>query len=126
MRILLVDDSPGSLKLLETVIKKSRPQCYIFTASNGEEALKQLGLKKIDLVISDYRMPILGGDGLAGAMKRHHPTINLGFVTGMRSEEVDESLNELNPVFVLHKPFTAIDINNALLLVENSKSEKSF
>ena len=58
-RILCVDDEPEILKFLEAVLV---PNGYeVVKAEDGEEALEKLKGERIDLVLSDVRMPKLDG-----------------------------------------------------------------
>jgi two-component system cell cycle response regulator len=58
-RILVVDDDPTSLKLLDLVLNKEGYQ--VMTASNGLEALRKARLESPDLLILDVMLP--GFDG---------------------------------------------------------------
>jgi two-component system alkaline phosphatase synthesis response regulator PhoP len=58
-RILLVDDEPDILEIVSYNLKNEGYQVY--TAQNGEEALKKALKKKPDLVILDVMMPVMDG-----------------------------------------------------------------
>jgi two-component system cell cycle response regulator len=58
-RILIVDDDPTSLKLLDLILNKEGYQ--VMTASNGLEALRKARLESPDLLILDVMLP--GFDG---------------------------------------------------------------
>lgn len=60
--ILIVDDEYASLEVLALLMAGEGFQ--IFTASNGEEALAQLGQVQVSLVITDYKMPKMDGSEL--------------------------------------------------------------
>jgi len=60
MNILIVDDDPSTLQLLEKDLKKS--DHTIFLAQDGKEAWSKLQSAPYDLVLSDWMMP--GMDGL--------------------------------------------------------------
>jgi two-component system alkaline phosphatase synthesis response regulator PhoP len=57
--ILLVDDEPDILEIVGYNLKNEGYQ--VFTAQNGEEALKKAKKKKPDLVIIDVMMPVMDG-----------------------------------------------------------------
>lgn len=59
--MLVVDDKAGQRELLEAVFQDRGYQ--VTKASNGDEAIKLLGEKSFDIVITDFKMP--GKDGLA-------------------------------------------------------------
>ncbi|MCR4304120.1 MAG: sigma-54 dependent transcriptional regulator [Gallionella sp.] len=58
--VLLVDDEPDILELLELALRKMGLE--VDKAGNMQEALKKLAARRYDLCLTDMRMP--GGDGL--------------------------------------------------------------
>ena len=62
LRVLVVDDSPVSRKLLEHALS-SEPYPLLF-AKNGEEALRLFSMHKPELVITDWMLPDLSGPEL--------------------------------------------------------------
>ena len=57
--VLIVDDEPGICTELELFLSKNGYK--VTSASNGKEALSIYKKLKPDLVISDYRMPVMNG-----------------------------------------------------------------
>jgi CheY-like chemotaxis protein len=60
--ILVVDDEPDLREIFSAWL--DRKGCTVLTASNGVEALSILEARKIDVLLSDIRMPIMGGVAL--------------------------------------------------------------
>ncbi len=60
--VLIVDDEPDVLDTLKDLVEQSLPGTQVLTASNGREGLEILDAERVDLVMSDFRMP--GMDGL--------------------------------------------------------------
>lgn len=58
-KILLVDDEPDILEIVSYNLKNEGYQVY--TAENGEEAVKKAKKKKPDLIILDVMMPVMDG-----------------------------------------------------------------
>ncbi|MEO7092270.1 MAG: response regulator, partial [Polyangiales bacterium] len=59
MRLLLVDDDPRNLALLEAYLQPL--QCELVRANGGREALAALEATPPDLVLLDVTMPELDG-----------------------------------------------------------------
>lgn len=59
--VLIADDEPVERRGLETLLRRRNLPVQIFQASNGEEALEIVRSQKIDLLISDVKMPKLNG-----------------------------------------------------------------
>ncbi|MDD4894495.1 MAG: response regulator [Candidatus Omnitrophica bacterium] len=81
-RILIVDDDPDILDVLEITLSEENYE--IIKATDGEEALKIIKAKPFDLVLLDYAMPKMNGRQVCREVKkdillRHLPII---MVTG--------------------------------------------
>ncbi|MCK9571775.1 MAG: response regulator [Candidatus Omnitrophica bacterium] len=82
IRILIADDDPDIRDVLKLTLSEENYE--ILEASNGEEALKIIQNKPVDMALLDYKMPKLDGRQLCGIIKsdlllRHLPII---MVTG--------------------------------------------
>ena len=58
-RLLVIDDDPSMLKLLEHLFKTVVKE--VLTASNGQEGLRQAMMYKPDLIFLDMNMPDMNG-----------------------------------------------------------------
>jgi signal transduction histidine kinase/ActR/RegA family two-component response regulator len=81
-RILVVEDEPVLLDLIREVL--TGKGCRVDVARSGEAALDQLEENCYDLILSDVRMPGLGGAGLCRQMDARQPRLvdRLIFITG--------------------------------------------
>jgi CheY-like chemotaxis protein len=109
--ILVVDDEPLLLKFVgdwfETVAGK------VFVAEDAARALHLLARNKIDLIISDVRMPVMDGISLLKEVKAAQGyTSHLIFITGFADIEAHEAY-DLGAEAVLEKPFGLDDLTNA-------------
>ncbi|MFZ2987059.1 HD domain-containing phosphohydrolase [Ideonella sp.] len=78
--VLMVDDEPSVLSALRRLF---RPQGYrILQATSGEDALVVMSTEKVDLVISDMRMPEMDGAQLLERVRQRHPTTSRILLTG--------------------------------------------
>jgi DNA-binding NtrC family response regulator len=71
--ILIVDDEPDMLALLDYFVHKVVPTYDIVTVSDAESALSQLAYRTVPLMITDYLMPGMNGLQLMAAVKAASP-----------------------------------------------------
>jgi CheY-like chemotaxis protein len=77
--ILVVEDNVQMAR----VIAASLPHYHVTVTHNGPEALARASrLPACDLVITDYLMPVMAGDEVAGRVRELHPTAKALMVTG--------------------------------------------
>jgi CheY-like chemotaxis protein len=89
--------------------------CEVVPAESGEEALRLLEGKAVDLVLSDVVMPGMSGVELARRMQDSHPDVPVLLATGY-SDEIVKRGSEFE---VLAKPFGAVDLSKAMAAVLN-------
>ena len=80
--ILLVEDEPAVRQLFAQAL--SRAGYTVYEARNGQEALKvfdQYG-ESIDLLLTDMRMPYMGGAELAEQLRARRVTLKLLCISG--------------------------------------------
>lgn len=88
-KILLVDDEPDILEIVGYNLRNEGYQVY--TAENGEEALKKAKKKKPDLIILDVMMPVM--DGIEACEKmRKLPELDGTVITFLTARGEDYSM----------------------------------
>ncbi|ODS23402.1 hypothetical protein AB835_08940 [Candidatus Endobugula sertula] len=125
--ILLVDDEQSVLNSLKRTLREKKYQ--LITANSGNEALKLLEETKVDLIISDMRMPIMTGAEFLGKARTKCPGAMQILLTGQASlEDTIRAINEGQIFAFLTKPwsketlFTTID--RALYTYHLAKEKK--
>lgn len=87
-KVIVVDDEPGALAHLCSIIEK---KCGCFqiagTAENGVEALELICKKDPDVVIADVKMPLMNGIELVSKLKTEFPSIFSIIVSGYNEFE---------------------------------------
>ena len=76
--ILVVDDEPAVASLLAEAL--SRDGYKVDLAANGAVALRMLGARDYDLIVSDSGMPVLSGPELYHEVERREPLLTRRFV----------------------------------------------
>jgi CheY-like chemotaxis protein len=114
-RILIVDDEPDFLRLLEHSIALSCEGCEVVPVSNGYAALEQLERQPFDLILTDYQMPGMNGLELASVVHRKSPGTPVALVTAHRSNFwLQKGAGSSELVGYLQKPFTMAHIRDLL------------
>jgi DNA-binding response OmpR family regulator len=80
--ILLVEDEPAVRQLFATAL--SRAGYTVFEARNGEEAMKVFDEhgETVDLLLTDMRMPYMGGGDLARRLRERKDSLKLICISG--------------------------------------------
>ncbi|MEM7305357.1 MAG: response regulator [Planctomycetota bacterium] len=104
-RILLVDDVPSNLFLLEKLLQS--PHRELIRANSGEEALVELERYDFAVVLLDIQMPGMDGFEVAERMREMegHRDVPIIFITGNENEEFRFRGYEAGAVDYLRKPF---------------------
>jgi len=103
--ILVVDDEEMILEVIGRFLQ--RQGFCVEGVPDGEKAIELLKEKDIELVISDFRMPKLGGEAFFRELSRVRPDLakKLIYITGEIMDEKSISFMKETGVRVLYKPF---------------------
>jgi CheY-like chemotaxis protein len=111
-RILVVDDDPLVCDSIRRMLAVDGH--VVETALSGEQALALFEIRKFDLILTDYGMPVMKGDKLAAAIKALVPNQPLGMFTGY-AEAMQSSDQPLPGVdLVISKPFGLEELRQAI------------
>jgi PAS domain S-box-containing protein len=138
INILIVDDEPKNLTVLETVLDD--PGYRLVRAESADQALLALVAKEFALLILDVRMPVMTGFELAHLIRQRKKTeqVPIIFLTAYYNEDqhvlegygsgaVDYLQKPVNPVILrskvtvfadLHRKSRALEIANRALVAE--------
>lgn len=86
--ILLVDDEPDILRTIKTLVEASIDGVQVLTASSGRIGLELLDRERVDLIVSDLRMPGMDGIEFLYQARRHHGNIPRVMLTAFGNEDV--------------------------------------
>ncbi len=106
--VLIVDDDPDVLNMLEGLLKKLEYNPYV--AANGEEAVRVIDSNKIDVVVSDLVMPEMNGMELLKRVKSRKGDIPFVMITGHPSIETAVEAIKKGAYDYLTKPFQAEEV----------------
>jgi len=113
-RILVVDDEESIQKLLAGVLEMDGHDVQV--ANNGREALERVAREPFDLIITDVKMPVMGGPDLYKHLHDANSPLarRVIFITG--DTVANETRHFLQSVenAVLAKPFRLRDVRQAV------------
>lgn len=101
--ILVVDDDPNIRQVLEGRFAAAGYEVAL--ASSGEKALKLLNRSRIDLVVSDVKMPGMTGDGLLREVQHKWPGLPVIMLTAYGSIDHAVQAAHSGAVDYVTKPF---------------------
>ena len=114
-RVLIVDDEETLTWSMAKSLSKDREKYEVMIANNGREALNLLRKHKIDLVISDIRMPDINGLDLLVRIKMEHPQTKVIIMTAYGSSDVQKEANRRGSLYYIEKPFEIADIRKIII-----------
>ena len=103
--ILLVDDSPDTLEVLERNLTDRG--LTVITAQDAPGAIEALRNTPVDLLITDVRMPGMSGMDLLRHVREHHPETKVMLITGYATIEGAVEAVKTGAEEYLSKPFTS-------------------
>lgn len=118
--ILVVDDELLIRDLLYDFFHQQGWDIAI--AENGEKALEILRSKKVDLVLTDLRMPDMDGLSLTSEVRKSYPDLPVIIMTGYPSVDTAISALRQRVADYVIKPF---NINKLYKTIEAQVSEES-
>lgn len=103
-RVLVVDDEESIRSLLVSALRSG--PFHVETAATAEEALARYeGGDRFDLVLTDLRMPGMGGEELAARLGREYPATAVVVMTGYPSIETARQAIRSRACDYIEKPF---------------------
>jgi len=115
VKLLLVDDEPEFLKLLQRLVSKESRLAVAGKASTAEEALEVIPKLAPNAVVMDVNMPGMGGLKGAAHILRKFPEVAVVLMSDTRERLYSASAREIGATaFIPKKGLTAEVILQAL------------
>jgi DNA-binding NtrC family response regulator len=114
-KVLIVDDEPGIIEVVQDYIEHSGIDCAVTGASSVDEALASISKEKPDVIISDIAMPVKNGLDLLRELVQRGLKIPVIIVSGYGDKDMISKAWKLGAFDFLDKPI------NSKRLLENLK-----
>jgi CheY-like chemotaxis protein len=103
--VLVVDDEPSVLFALSEGLGDKKRGLKVVTAAHGREAISLLESQRVDLVLTDVRMPEMDGFELLAYLRRGFANLPVILMTALGSDELSSRLAQAGTFECLTKPF---------------------
>jgi DNA-binding response OmpR family regulator len=114
-KVLIVDDEETLTWSMAKSLSKDKDKYEVLIANNGREALQLLKTNKIDLVITDIRMPDINGLDLLVMIKKEFAETKVIIMTAYGSSDVQKEANQRGSLFYIEKPFEISEIRKIII-----------
>ncbi|WMJ87079.1 response regulator transcription factor [Anaerocolumna sp. MB42-C2] len=130
LRIVVADDETMQRNVLTEIIHKLYPFFEVISCSNGKEVYDILTNKPVDIVLTDIRMPVMGGMELIKKVYNEFPRTKIILISAYQEFEYAQNAIKYKVVEYLIKPFRVSEVQKLLQKVQmeiqkESENEKS-
>lgn len=109
-KILIVDDEIGIRLLLEDLL--SSEQYEVQTAETGKEALDLVKIHNFDLLLIDYKLPIMDGIEVIKQIEKENIVLDTIVMSGLVENIQEDTYALKNVKKVLSKPFDVLEVRD--------------
>jgi DNA-binding NtrC family response regulator len=121
-RLLVVDDDRAILTLIGTIALAEGFD--VATTISGEDAMKQIRHRPVDLVLLDLRMPGITGLDVLRAIREINPRVKVVLMTGYGTIDTAVEAVKLGAVDYLTKPFDLPRLRQLLSTVREEAEQR--
>ncbi len=126
--VLIVDDEKDILESLRLLFETSLPGLHLLTAESGRGALEVLKKKFVDLIITDFKMPVMDGLQFLAEARKHAPLTPAILITAYPDLDLAiRAINEAKIKNFITKPMEArkvVDIVKEALHDQKTKEQR--
>ncbi len=113
-RILIVEDQREVSRLLRSALETLEAKLEVVEIPSGEEATLDSTRNRVDLLVSDYRLPGITGIELMHKVKVNHPHAKIILVTGQTDPRIRREVAEAGADAFFIKPVPMADFLDAV------------
>ena len=122
VEILVVDDSPGVVRVITKNIK--RWGHAVESSETGQDALRKARQKKFDLVFLDIFLPDCKGHELIPQFREIWPDMAIVTMTGHNSRDLEWEVRRLGITYFMTKPFRVKTMKDILDHIETKRERE--
>ena len=122
LKILIVDDSPVSRKIVRKCLPKEQ-NFEIFEAGDGKDGVEQFKKNNPDVTLLDLTMPVMDGFAALEEMKKINGKASVVVLTADIQPKTVDKVMGLGALMVIPKPVSAEAIEEALMKAKQYSNE---
>jgi CheY-like chemotaxis protein len=108
-RVLIVEDQREVSRLLRSALETLEGDLEVVEIPSGEEAILYSSRNKVDLLVSDYRLPGMTGIELMHKVQKNHSQARIILVTGQTDPRIRKEVAEAGANAFFIKPVPIAD-----------------
>jgi Response regulator containing CheY-like receiver, AAA-type ATPase, and DNA-binding domains len=112
--ILIVEDQREVSRLLRSALETLEAELDVVEIPSGEEAILHSTNNRVDLLVSDYRLPGMTGIELMRKVHTNHPHAKIILVTGQTDPRIRKEVSEAGADAFFIKPVPMADFLDAV------------
>ncbi|MBW6475229.1 MAG: response regulator [Anaerolineaceae bacterium] len=122
-KVLIIDDSFDITRVLKSAIFTLDPDIDVMVTPSAEEAMLEISREKLDLIITDIRLPGISGLELLRKIRDRHPNVKIVMMSGLTDQDIEEKARDAGANIFLQKPIEMpLFLNTISLILELGSS----
>ena len=124
-KVLIIDDSYDITRVLKSAVFTLDPEIEVFVTPSAEEAMLEISKGKLDLIITDIRLPGISGLEMLRKIRDRHPQVKIVMMSGITDIDIEERAHEAGANIFLHKPIAMPLFLNTISSMLNLKTAEN-
>jgi CheY-like chemotaxis protein len=108
MKILFLDDSPVSIRVMKIMLEKNGFD--VFVASNAKDAYEVFDLEKPEVCIIDFNMPDVSGVEVAKHFLSLNPDVKIIMYTASVDAVIKKACEDVDVKAIMRKTFSTTEL----------------
>ena len=114
LKIIIAEDQTMMRESLTFMLEQEQGIEQVLQAENGQEVLSLLENHKVDLILMDYRMPVMNGYEASKIIKVQFPLVKILFLTMHNEYQYTKELMELGVDGIVLKDAGKVNLLHAI------------
>ena len=114
MKFYIIDDDPSITIILQQIIEEDFTHTVVKVSTCPKEALKDLMILDIDIVLIDLLMPEVDGVSLVEQVHRHRPNLKFIMISQVKDETLRQKAYQAGIEFFITKPINIVEVRSVV------------